>query len=134
MRSIDLIVIHCTATRPSQDIGVRELRKWHTEDRGFTDVGYHYVVRRDGTVEDGRPEPVPGAHARGHNQNSIGIVLCGGVDDRGTPDFNFSFKQLEALNRLVGRLVDAYGELAIVGHRDLSNKACPCFDVGEFFQ
>lgn len=78
MREINLIVVHCTYSRPSMDIGVEEIRKWHVEGNSWTDIGYHYVIRRDGTIEDGRPIERPGAHVKGHNSNSIGIAWVGG--------------------------------------------------------
>jgi N-acetylmuramoyl-L-alanine amidase len=130
-RDVDLLVVHCSATRESQDIGVEDIRRWHKQ-RGFLDVGYHYVIRRDGTRETGRPEAVPGAHARGWNHRSIGICLAGGVMPNGTtPEDNFTVAQWDELKALLLELRTRYPDADIVGHGDLPgvNKACPSFNV-----
>lgn len=130
MRPLDLIVVHCSATRPTQDVGVAEIRKWHL-DRGFADIGYHYVIRRDGRVEDGRPVEKAGAHAEGHNARSIGVCLAGGLDAKGKPAPEFAPAQIESLAGLLRRLKADYSITEILGHRDLPDvaKACPSFDV-----
>lgn len=138
----ELLVVHCSATRPSQDIGVREITQWHLQ-RGFDTVGYHYVVRRDGSLEIGCPENAVGAHVRGHNSSSIGVCLVGGVDARNRPENNFTPAQFAALDQLLKQLQTRYPHARILGHRDLSPdvngdgkitanefiKACPSFDV-----
>jgi len=138
----DLLVVHCSATRPTQDIAVRDITQWHIQ-RGFDTVGYHYVIRRNGEVERGRPENAVGAHVRGHNVNSIGICLAGGVDNAGKPANNFTAAQFVALHQLLDELRKRYPEARVLGHRDLSPdrngdgvispnefiKACPSFDV-----
>lgn len=131
MRRITLIVVHCSATKPSQDIGVSEIRTWHMRDNGWSDVGYHYVIRRDGSVETGRPEAVAGAHAKGHNQSSIGVCLVGGLDEQGRPAPDYTDAQWQALRTTLDALRERYPEAVIVGHRDLPGvaKACPSFDV-----
>jgi N-acetyl-anhydromuramyl-L-alanine amidase AmpD len=134
LRNINLIVVHCSATPPSADIGADEIRQWHKE-RGFHDIGYHYVIRRNGTLEIGRDVAKPGAHAKGHNAYSVGICLVGGVDKNGAPDANFTLSQYRTLYQLLFEF-DArdYPEARSCGHRDLPDvkKACPCFDVGAF--
>lgn len=131
MRDIDLLVIHCAATPPSADIGVEEIRHWHVDERGWSDVGYHYIIRRDGLVEGGRDVEIAGAHARGHNANSIGVCLVGGVDEQGQPDANYTRAQWASLARLIRSLKASYPEAGILGHRDLPGvtKACPVFDA-----
>jgi N-acetylmuramoyl-L-alanine amidase len=110
------------------DIGVKEIRQWH-EARGWSDVGYHYVVRRNGTVEDGREIEVIGAHAYKNNADSIGICLVGGK-----PGFNFTFGQLVATMELIETLRQQYGPLTVIGHRDVdAGKDCPTFDAGILF-
>jgi len=129
MREIDTIVVHCSATTVDMDIGVSEIREWHKANR-WKDIGYHFVIRRDGTEEPGRPIEIPGAHVYGHNDNSIGICLVGGLDDSARPDANFSMMQYETLMNLVGRLLFEFPEASVMGHRELDpKKACPCFDV-----
>lgn len=133
MRGINSIFVHCSATPPSSDIGVDEIRKWHKK-RGWSDVGYHYVIRRDGQVEEGRSIDRKGAHVKGHNNDSIGICLIGGVKENGEADANFTFGQYAALNRLITRLKieNDLGNDDIFGHRDVSSKSCPCFDIHAF--
>jgi len=134
-RYIDRIVIHCSATTPDTDIGADEIRMWH-QDRGWQDIGYHYVIRRDGTLEVGRPEHVVGAHARGYNEHSIGVCLVGGVTESAVSDANFTLKQYLKLLTLCTHLMRKYKDAQVVGHRDLPGvaKDCPCFDVAEFFK
>ena len=143
MRNINMIVIHCSATPPSADIGVDEIRGWHVNGNGWSDIGYHYVIKRNGTIEEGRPVERSGAHARGNNANSIGVCMVGGVDAGGAADCNFTKAQWESLDSCISSLSSAYGPVEIVGHRDLSPdlngdgtidaserlKACPTFDV-----
>ena len=130
MRKINKIIIHCSATNPNMDIGSNEIKKWHT-DRGWLDIGYHYVIRRNGDIENGRNISIQGAHARGYNSDSVGICLVGGIDSDGLPDSNFTRWQLDSLETLVSKLKNKYhvDDLDIIGHRDVSIKACPCFDV-----
>lgn len=133
MREINTIIIHCAYTPVSMDVGVEEIRRWHL-DRGFSDIGYHRVIRRDGTVEIGRPVEKPGAHVKGHNADSIGVCLVGGMGSREKPDCNYTASQWEALERVVIELVMRYPVADIVGHRDLdSGKACPVFDVSAWW-
>jgi N-acetyl-anhydromuramyl-L-alanine amidase AmpD len=126
------IVVHCAATPPQLDIGVEEIRKWHT-DKGWIDVGYHYVIRRDGTEEIGRPADVMGAHVRGHNDESIAVCLVGGVDEYNAPENNFTYLQWETLKSRVSLLQSIYPEAEVVGHNQLDpHKACPSFDVQDW--
>ena len=125
----DLIVVHCAATKSSMDIGVREIRQWHVQ-QGWLDVGYHFVIRRDGSVEEGRPVNVVGSHVRGKNSVSVGICLVGGINDKGQPDNNFTPVQFAALKAKLAEVQALYPKAKICGHRDLdSGKACPSFDV-----
>ena len=110
------------------DIGVTEIRKWHT-DKGWRDVGYHYVIKRSGLVENGRALSEVGAHCEGQNANSIGICIVGGVNRANAPDCNFTSKQWAALEDLVSELIDDYPEAQVTGHRAYSTKACPSFDA-----
>jgi len=135
MREIKRLIVHCSATPPARDIGVKEIRKWHKR-RGWRDIGYHYVIRRDGVCETGRPVQVIGAHAHGFNRNSIGICLVGGVDARGRPRDNFTDAQYRTLLHLLKFLVVSHRPAEIRGHRDLPgvDKACPCFDVADWLE
>lgn len=126
---VNKVVVHCTYTYPDMDIGVDEIRQWHVRDNGWKDVGYHYIIRRDGTVEQGRPENVMGSHVRGHNQGSLGIAMVGGKARQGELGTNFTSAQWHTLANLVKNLV-AVHNCEVVGHNDLDkSKTCPTFDV-----
>lgn len=143
----ELLVVHCSATRPTQDIGVREITQWHRQ-RGFDTVGYHYVIRRNGEVETGRPETAIGAHVKGHNARSLGVCLVGGINAAGKPESNFTDAQFESLKALLHQLQTRYPDARILGHRDLSPdkngdgkitpnefiKACPSFDISAWLK
>ena len=129
MRKINQIIIHCSDTVEGTNWTVDDLRKWH-KARGWTDIGYHYVVYLDGSIHKGRNEEVVGAHWEGHNAHSSGVCYIGGKEagtfrakDTRTP------AQKEALIRLLMKLVCKYPDAEIVGHRDLANRKCPCFDA-----
>ncbi|QNJ57507.1 endolysin [Pseudomonas phage PlaquesPlease] len=128
----DFIVVHCAATKASMDIGVREIRQWHVQ-QGWLDVGYHFVIRRNGTVEDGRPHNVIGSHVKNYNSRSLGICLVGGIDAKGNPENNFTPEQFNSLKLLLIAQQRQYPHATIVGHRDLdSGKACPSFVVSDW--
>jgi len=129
MRTVDTIIVHCSATPPDMDIGVRDIRKWHIEGNGWSDIGYHYVIRRDGRIGDGRPVGKVGAHAKGHNKTSIGICLVGGINDAGLADANFTIEQYNSLRTLINYLTREFDIGKVIGHRDVSEKECPCFSV-----
>lgn len=127
------IIIHCSATPPDADIGAPDIDRWHRE-RGWDGIGYHFVIRRDGRVERGRALGRIGAHTGGHNSDSLGICLVGGVTDAGGPEANYTQPQWESLMALLYALESYYSEefrreLSIHGHNEFANKACPCFDV-----
>lgn len=131
IKAVDYLVVHCSATPSTMDIGAEEIRRWHRQ-KGWLDIGYHYVIRRDGTVETGRPETRPGAHARGYNERSLGVCLVGGVEADGkTPEANYTDDQMTALAVLLDLLEQSHEGAEVVGHRDLPgvSKACPCFDA-----
>lgn len=130
------LIVHCAATPPSMDIGKAEITTWHLK-RGFFDIGYHYVIRRDGRIEKGRPDDQPGAHAVKFNGKSIGICLVGGVKeaDKKTPEFNFTELQMATLRTLLRQLQRQFPNAEIIGHRDVDKgKACPSFDVREYLR
>lgn len=132
-KTTNYIVVHCSATKPSQDVGVEQIRKWHIEERKWNDVGYHFVIKRDGNWQIGRPVWAIGSHVEGRNWESIGICLVGGVDEEGQPASNFTAPQLDALARLVLSLKrDSYRKAQVVGHHDIqvvTHKVCPSFDA-----
>jgi len=133
MRLIDTIIVHCAATPPSLDWGADDIRRLHTDSFGWSDIGYHYVIRRDGTLEHGRDVQRKGAHAKGRNEGSIGICLVGGVDEANQPDANFTDAQMKTLRSLIIGLKDWFDIREVMGHRDTgAKKACPSFGVGHW--
>jgi peptidoglycan hydrolase-like protein with peptidoglycan-binding domain len=135
------IVVHCSATRPNWFAGrptaekVAEIRKWHVEDRGWSDIGYHHVIDRDGTVVPGRAETRIGAHVAGRNTGTIGIVLLGGFGAAETDAFadHFTEAQDAALRALIADIQIRTQITKISGHNEYAAKACPGFAVGDWF-
>ena len=129
MRKVNKIIIHCTATPEGRDVSIDEVRRWHVKERGWRDVGYHFLIRLDGTVEEGRPIEMTGAHTRGHNWDSIGIAYAGGMSkDMTEPKDTRTDEQKSSFVDLLCQLHDCYGG-TVYGHRDFSEKACPSFDA-----
>ena len=131
MRTITLIVIHCSAVKPDQFSSAAQIDSWHRKDRHYKfGIGYHYVVRRNGDIEPGRPEWMVGAHCLNHNKYSIGVCYEGGLNARGQPADTRTPAQKAAMLRLLQQLHQRYPRAVIVGHRDLThNRDCPCFDA-----
>lgn len=129
-RNISLIVLHCSATRVTQSFTIEQLEACH-KARGYSSVGYHYYITRDGQVHPCRPESMVGAHARHYNAHSIGICYEGGLDARGIPADTRTDAQKRSMAALLRSLLLDYPDACIIGHRDLPGvkKACPCFDV-----
>lgn len=131
----DYIVVHCAATTAKMDIGRADIDRWHRA-KGWFGIGYHYVIRRDGTLEVGRPEDAVGAHVLNHNANTIGICLAGGLaEDKKTPEDNFTDAQFAALEKLLKELKSRYPKAEIRGHSDFpehKTRACPVFDLKAF--
>jgi N-acetylmuramoyl-L-alanine amidase len=139
------IIIHCSATKPSQDIGFDEIDSWHKK-RGWTGCGYHDIIRRDGSIEFGRNRKEAGAHVKGYNDKSVGIVMVGGISEDGKPENNFTPEQFVTLEVSLRYYKAAYPDANIGGHRDYSPdldgdgiiekhewlKECPCFEVSNF--
>lgn len=128
----DFIVIHCSATSEKQNFGAADINKWHRA-KGWACIGYHYVIKRDGTIEEGRKESQVGAHVQNWNEVSLGICMIGGVDadDVNKAEDNFTPEQYASLKELLERMKEKYPNAKIQGHRDFPKvaKACPCFDV-----
>ena len=128
-RNIKELIVHCSATPEGKDFTVSQIKQWHLQ-RGFSDIGYHYVIYRDGSIHIGRDESVIGAHCTGHNTNSIGVCYIGGVATDGkTPKDTRTAEQKKSLVKLLKELRVKYPQASIHGHRDFANKACPSFDA-----
>lgn len=132
MRKVNKVIIHCSATPPTMAIDAETVRGWHVDGNGWKDIGYHFFIKRDGTIEVGRSIKVAGAHTKGHNGGSIGICYAGGVAvDRKTPEDNRTDAQKEALTLLCKALSEVFPKVTFHGHNEFSAKACPSFDVAE---
>lgn len=130
MRDIKKIIIHCAATREGQAVSTAEIKRWHLQ-RGFLDIGYHYVVELDGRLVAGRSCQVMGAHCKANrgNHESIGICYVGGLDCNGKPKDTRTEAQKQTLRTLVTALLNIWPTAKVYGHRDFANVDCPCFDV-----
>lgn len=145
IRRIHGIVVHCSATVEGEDFDISDIDRWHKK-RGFNRVGYHFVIKLDGTIQTGRELSMIGAHVSGHNKNTIGICYIGGLDaDKKAKDTRTD-AQKESLRWLI-RAIKAHMKggqaLTVKGHRDYSPdrngngiidaserlKECPCFDA-----
>lgn len=130
MRLIDLVVVHCTATPAGRTVTVAEVDRWH-KARGFNQIGYHYLIGLDGTVERGRQDWQIGAHVAGWNTSSIGICYVGGLDKSGFAKDTRTEAQKAAILTLLRDLLVKYPTIErIAGHNEFANKACPCFEAG----
>ena len=139
-RNITRIILHCTAS----DFGdVETIRRWHIE-RGFSDIGYHFVILNghrapfgeynpadDGFIELGRPWWRQGAHTKGENYDSLGVCLVGNPKFIGAPEMWFTKRQLQSLQKLVAQLMNEFNipSEQIYGHNEYAPKLCPGFSV-----
>lgn len=128
-RYINEIIVHCTASKEGVPLTVEAIRRMHMRERGWSDIGYHYVVSLDGSIHEGRNVDIAGAHCSGHNTHSIGVVYVGGLDKGGKPKDTRTESQKEGLLKLLKELKRLYPKATIHGHREYANKACPCFDA-----
>ncbi len=136
------IILHCADTHPDWMAGrplsekVAEIRRWHVQERGWRDIGYHWVIDRDGAVAPGRPETEIGAHVEGHNRGTIGICLLGGYGAKADDLFekNYSKAQANAVVRVIAEVTARAAVQCVTGHNDYAPKACPGFKVRRFLR
>ena len=142
MRPISEIIVHCSATRPEWMANeamanqVREIRRWHMQERGWKDIGYHYLIGRNGAIATGRPVEQVGAHVQGHNTGTIGVCLIGGHGSSETDLFgqHFTTQQENALRHLLADLQHRYKINKVTGHNQYAAKACPGFSVPKWLK
>ena len=129
------IVIHCAATQNKPEYDWKTIDQIHRQ-RGFLSIGYHFVIKTDGTIQNGRDIDAIGSHATGFNDVSLGVCLIGGIDRSGKSVDNFTPEQKKSLKELIVWLLSMYPDATLVGHRDLPNvaKDCPCFEVHDLFK
>lgn len=127
-RIINEIIVHCSATKEGQDFTTADIKRWHLA-RGFSDIGYHYVIYRDGSVHTGRNVNIGGAHCTNHNAHSIGVCYIGGLDKNNKPKDTRTDAQKKSLLSLLAQLKKLYPKATIHGHCEFANKACPCFNA-----
>ena len=133
MREITRVILHCSATREGQDVSTEAIRSWHLA-RGWSDIGYHYVIELDGRVVKGRCISRMGAGVRGHNRDSVHICYVGGLDRDGNPKNTLTDRQRRSIRRLCRSLTRTLSrDLSLHGHREYAAKACPSFEVAEVF-
>lgn len=138
MREINKLIVHCSATAEGKDYSLDTIRKWHLK-RGWRDIGYHYVIQRDGTTEEGRPLEQIGAHVKGMNRNSIGICYIGGVEaekknGKWIAKDTRTDEQKQALEDLLCSLKIKFPSATVHGHNEFSSKSCPCFNAKEEYE
>lgn len=147
MRKIKRIIIHCSATKEGNDYDVEDIRRWHLAN-GWTDVGYHYIIKLNGDIQEGRPIEKAGAHTKGYNQDSVGICYIGGCGNDNKPKDTRTEKQKNSLYCLVKTLMKKFKVKDVRGHRDYSPdlnhdgkitpnewiKSCPSFDVSDWMK
>ena len=149
MREIKSVILHCTATPADRALTVKEIRRWHVEGRGWADIGYHFVIHQDGTIEKGRHIDKIGAHTWGNNYGSIGVAYCGGVvkkvkksldkekpksKTKLVPKDTMTKEQQASFRNLFEILEVMFGELKLTGHNDHNKgKACPSFNMRDKF-
>ena len=134
MRLITLLIIHCSAVAPFQTSSVEQINEWHLAQGWKNGCGYHYVIRRDGSIEKGRPEEMIGAHCLHHNKHSIGVCYEGGIDANGKHTDTRTKAQKESMRTLLVELTERYPNALIIGHNTFSSKDCPCFDAAKEYQ
>ena len=131
----DTIVIHCSATPATMDIGVDKIREWHVDDNKWDDVGYHHIITRNGTLEPARPEEMQGSHNPKTNYRSVAVCMIGGSNSNGDWENNFVDPQWVTLKALLLNLIEKYEIKKIIGHYQVDDrKQCPSFKVPEYLE
>ena len=131
MRKIDKLIVHCSATPEHKDFDVEDITEWHVKGNGWSDCGYHYVIKLDGEIQEARPIEKSGAHVAGVNKRSIGICYIGGMDKNMENWIDTrTLEQKESLINILQDLKQEFPDAIIYGHRDFTDKKpCPSFDA-----
>jgi len=131
---INKIIHHCAYTPEGAYYDSKDIWKWHVKERGWSDIGYHFTVLLDGSIEIGRAEHEIGAHCYGHNGDSIGICYIGGMGENEEKIDTRTPEQMKSLDYLSYYLSCKYYPAKFYGHNDFSSKKCPCYDAGKEYQ
>jgi len=134
MREVNKIIIHCSATKEGVNVSAATIKRWHVQGRGWSDIGYHYVIGLDGAIEYGRPIKRAGAHVKGENEHSIGICYIGGLSEKKRAKDTRTEAQKKALIKILKTLTHIYPNATIHSHFEFANKACPCFNAGQEYE
>jgi|TARA_R110002153_G_scaffold68526_1_gene181847 N-acetylmuramoyl-L-alanine amidase len=136
MRKINKIIVHCSGTPEFRDFNVEDIRAWHVDGNGWSDIGYHYVIKLDGEIQPGRLEKKIGAHCYRNNRSSIGLCYIGGMNKNMTEwKDTRTNKQKQSLLNLINELKEKYPGAIVYGHKDFTNKKlCPSFDAKEEYK
>jgi N-acetylmuramoyl-L-alanine amidase len=136
LRKIDKLIIHCSATPEFKEFDVDDIRNWHVNGNKWSDVGYHFVIKIDGTIQIGRPINKIGSHVKGKNRSSIGVCYIGGMNRDMTEWIDTrTQEQKVALIALLKELKEKYTEAIVYGHNDFTDKkVCPCFDAKQEYE
>ena len=134
MRDIKKIIIHCSATKEGQDISVENIRYWHVEENGWSDIGYHFIVDINGFLHEGRDIDIQGAHTKGENKDSVGICYIGGLSEDMAWKDTRNKRQKDTLEIIIKYIKNLYSEAKVYGHNDFSEKDCPCFNAKEEYK
>tara|TARA_R100000655_G_scaffold108154_1_gene159584 strand:- start:203 stop:673 length:471 start_codon:yes stop_codon:yes gene_type:complete len=134
MREINKIIIHCSATVEGVNVSAATIKRWHVQGRGWSDIGYHYVIGIDGAIEYGRPINRAGAHVKGENEHSIGICYIGGLSEKKRAKDTRTEAQKKALIKILKTLTHIYPNATIHSHFEFANKACPCYNAGQEYE
>jgi len=136
MRKIDKIIVHCSGTPELTDFDVEDIRDWHVNGNSWSDVGYHFIIKLDGAIQDGRPIKKIGAHVKGKNRSSIGICYIGGMNrDMTNWEDTRTEKQKESLLKLINDLKERFPNTIVYGHKDFTNKKlCPSFNAKQEYK
>ncbi len=140
--AINLIVVHCSGTKPNADVGIEEFRHYHVDIKGWDDVAYHKCIRRDGTIEEGRSEEYQGAHCIPVNNRSLALVMVGGLGEDMAAELNFTDEQYESLKDVLASWMESYPRIResshpVLGHSDLEPQRkpdCPGFPIRAWYQ
>ena len=130
MREVNKIIIHCSATKEGVNVSTATIKRWHVNGRGWSDIGYHYVIQLDGAIDYVRPISRQGAHTKGENSDSIGICYIGGLSEKKRAKDTRTEAQKKALIKILKTLTHIYPNATIHSHFEYANKSCPNFNAG----